>query len=107
MGYKSKAFHFFSKSLLILFSLTILTGCLGSAGGALGGASIDGRTPSSPSPSSIPGQITTTLPPAVVGNILVASNDEAPIIRDDLNQPIRLDKESEEAPIHFEGQNEE
>lgn len=103
MGYKSKAFHFFSKSLLILFSLTILPGCLGSAGGALS----SGRTPSSPSPSSIPGQIVTTMPPAVVGNVLVASNDEAPIIRDDLNQPIRLDKESKEAPIYFEGQNEE
>jgi hypothetical protein len=43
----------------------------------------------------------------VVGNVLVTSNDEAPVIRNDFNEPIRLDKESEEAPIHFEGQNEE
>ena len=105
MEQKRRIFSALFQSVLVAFSLTILSGCLGSAGIALS----SGRAPSSPSPisTSAPSQIVTTMPPAVIGNAVIASNDEAPIIRGDLNQPIRLDKESEEAPIHFEGQNEE
>lgn len=103
MEQKRRAFSCFFQSILGAFLLTVLTGCLGSAGSALSSS----RAPSSPSPISTSSQIVITMPPAVIGNVLVASNDEAPIIRNNLNQPTRLDKESEEAVIHFEGQNEE
>ena len=111
MEQKRKIFSALCHTVLILFSLTILSGCLGSAGSALEDALTDSRSPSqeSPAPSSTsaPSQIVTTMPLAVIGNAVIASNDEAPVIRNYFNEPIRLDKESEEAPIHFEGQNEE
>lgn len=103
MGQRKIKLSFIAQSIILLFSLTILSGCLGSTQ-----SDLKEKSSSVPGPSSqVSSQIVTTLPPAVVGNVLFAHNDEAPIIRNEFNEPIRLDKESEEAPLLFDGQNEE
>lgn len=76
--------------------LILLQGCLGATSLLPKKASIAASEKAEP-----------TLPPAQPGNILVAINDEAPVIRNDSGEPIRTDRESQSGVVHYEGFNEE
>lgn len=78
----------------LLFSF-ILTGCLGSPV----------NTPSTSGSISEP-PIQAPIPAATHGNIVLVSNDEVPVQRNNLGEPIRQDQESQGVVLQFEGINE-
>lgn len=82
------------KSFSVIFTLSLLlllSGCLGT-------------TQTVQSPTEI---APIALPAAVPGNVAMAVNDEAPIIRNQSGEPIRQDRESNQEIVRFEGFNEE
>lgn len=85
-----KVFKPFS-TFLILSLLFLLSGCFGTRQNV--------QSPVETAPIA--------LPAAVPGNVVMAVNDEAPIITNQHGEPIRQDKESQAETIHFDGFNEE
>lgn len=79
---------------LLLFSF-ILTGCLGTPV----------NTPA-PSSSISEAPIHAPIPAATHGNIVLVSNDEVPVQRNNRGEPIRQDNESQGVVLQFEGFNE-
>lgn len=78
-------------TFLILSLLLLLSGCFGA-------------TQISHSPVET---VPISLPAAVPGNVIMAVNDEAPIITNQHGEPIRQDRESNQEIVRFEGFNEE